>query len=415
MIRSFARNGLVERSITATKRSSGIWGPAYTPYILCHGTGRQAYPADAIVTSFVRAASTTSSSTGKPSSSSSEAVQSLQKSRKPKVDLKPAPVKPTKLTSTSPPSTSLSGPTPADKAALSVKVAKDESQAALATAQAALKQAEEAKTRDIEEAIKHGILAPPPPGAGTIRRGIHNVWEFMKFYARGMRMVMKNSKRTKEMLNRVAEGGHPLSRWETRFIQTYRQDIKRLVPFLLIVLIIEEIVPLIALYAPGMLPSTCILPSQQQRIAQKRRERLQAAVDVNQDVLRTLRQLAGERGVVPLGELDSYSLSVLSTILNASPLIPITPLRRRKIAKRLTMISEDDSLLIKEDYGSRLTEVEVVEALEERGLVASGMKPSDQSKLLTWWLKNVVDTDPKEAVPRRVALVGLGSLWRTGQ
>lgn len=45
----------------------------------------------------------------------------------------------------------------------------------------------------------------------------------------------------------------------------------RLVPFILIVLVAEEVVPFIALYFPRMLPSTCILPGQRNRIALKAR------------------------------------------------------------------------------------------------------------------------------------------------
>jgi hypothetical protein len=44
----------------------------------------------------------------------------------------------------------------------------------------------------------------------------------------------------------------------------------RLVPFIIIVLVLEEIIPLIALYAPGMLPSTCVLPAQRERIDAKK-------------------------------------------------------------------------------------------------------------------------------------------------
>ena len=40
----------------------------------------------------------------------------------------------------------------------------------------------------------------------------------------------------------------------------------RLVPFLSIVLIMEEALPLVVIYAPFLLPSTCKLPSQQRRI-----------------------------------------------------------------------------------------------------------------------------------------------------
>jgi LETM1 and EF-hand domain-containing protein 1 len=49
----------------------------------------------------------------------------------------------------------------------------------------------------------------------------------------------------------------------------------RLIPFLLILVVIEEILPLVVLYAPFMLPSTCVLPSQQERILLKQRERVQ--------------------------------------------------------------------------------------------------------------------------------------------
>lgn len=40
-----------------------------------------------------------------------------------------------------------------------------------------------------------------------------------------------------------------------------------------IVIILEEIIPLIVIYAPGMLPSTCILHSQRERIELKRRQK----------------------------------------------------------------------------------------------------------------------------------------------
>ena len=54
-------------------------------------------------------------------------------------------------------------------------------------------------------------------------------------------------------------------------------NFRRLVPFLLIVLIVEELIPLIVLYVPGMLPSTCVLPSQRGRIVAKRVERQRGA------------------------------------------------------------------------------------------------------------------------------------------
>lgn len=42
--------------------------------------------------------------------------------------------------------------------------------------------------------------------------------------------------------------------------------LNRLVPFISIIVILEEILPLVIIYAPFLLPSTCKLPSQARRI-----------------------------------------------------------------------------------------------------------------------------------------------------
>jgi LETM1 and EF-hand domain-containing protein 1, mitochondrial len=49
-----------------------------------------------------------------------------------------------------------------------------------------------------------------------------------------------------------------------------------MVPFIAILLVLEEAIPLIVLYAPGMLPSTCILTSHHERSDAKRREKQRA-------------------------------------------------------------------------------------------------------------------------------------------
>lgn len=49
-------------------------------------------------------------------------------------------------------------------------------------------------------------------------------------------------------------------------------------------IIIEEIIPLVVLYAPGILPSTCILPSQRDRIDSQRHERQRSALATMREV-----------------------------------------------------------------------------------------------------------------------------------
>jgi hypothetical protein len=48
-------------------------------------------------------------------------------------------------------------------------------------------------------------------------------------------------------------------------------------------LVLEEVIPLIVLYAPGMLPSTCILASQRERIDAKRREKQRSYAETMPD------------------------------------------------------------------------------------------------------------------------------------
>jgi LETM1 and EF-hand domain-containing protein 1 len=56
------------------------------------------------------------------------------------------------------------------------------------------------------------------------------------------------------------------------------------------VLVLEEVIPLIVLYAPGMLPSTCLLASQRERIETKRYEKQRAYAEEMRDALLEVRK-----------------------------------------------------------------------------------------------------------------------------
>ena len=57
----------------------------------------------------------------------------------------------------------------------------------------------------------------------------------------------------------------------------------------MIVLVLEEIIPLIVMYVPAMLPSTCIMPSQLERIQTK-------AETTRKEALTSVRSLLQEAG-----------------------------------------------------------------------------------------------------------------------
>jgi LETM1 and EF-hand domain-containing protein 1 len=187
----------------------------------------------------------------------------------------------------------------------------------------------------------------------------------------------------------------------------------RLVPFVLILFILEEILPLIVIYAPSMLPSTTILPSQADRIYLKREEKKVEAIStvkwyaereklnssslstvgvkgLNDDLAWTMCRfvvvILFVRSLVysvygrnperfPLCDLDLRP-SLLTRLLafgcacRAFELSDHGPrfLVNHRLSKHLAYLAHDDSLLLREDSGARLTIAELRVALSERGL-----------------------------------------------
>lgn len=58
----------------------------------------------------------------------------------------------------------------------------------------------------------------------------------------------------------------------------------RLIPFALIIIIAEEAIPFVVMWAPFLLPSTCILPAQRERIAGKKRAQQAIIVETQKNM-----------------------------------------------------------------------------------------------------------------------------------
>jgi LETM1 and EF-hand domain-containing protein 1 len=162
---------------------------------------------------------------------------------------------------------------------------------------------------DIDDALSNGTLQPLPPdlaahststqsiggitfNADTGRVWWHKLKEMTKFYffgvtklAREHRTMARDVKRRlKESEEKGLKGLNGVSEWRDKeFLTTYKMDLLRfvlvsrrerlsdifsnsLVPFISIIIILEEILPVVIIYAPFLLPSTCKLPSQARRI-----------------------------------------------------------------------------------------------------------------------------------------------------
>ncbi|KIM45169.1 hypothetical protein M413DRAFT_441850 [Hebeloma cylindrosporum] len=339
---------------------------------------------------FVRLYSIPTPSTN--TSSNPKAPLPLPPQKKPKIDLRPGPIKPKPPSAHAPGAAKIppSIPTQAPHATTEHKAASP---------------AEEVK-KDLQDAEQHGILIPPPADANWIKRTLHQAIQLFKFYYRGVKLIFSRRKDIAIINSRIKAGGPPLTRAEYRLIHTQKDDINKVIPFLIIALLLEEVIPLIAIYAPFMLPSTCILPSQRERIEAKRSEKAATFSAQYYQTYRDLKLAENPSGFLPLSSLHLDSAPTAICGLLGLSTIGIDYLRIRRIRRHLEFITRDDQLLLQSK--NTLSPQELSDALRERGMLNHGLQPKDLQSRLSWWLdavKNFSTIPSDDALARRLSLV----------
>lgn len=331
------------------------------------------------------------SETGKKDGAPQPIPQAL---RKPKVELRPGPVKAGKSTQ---------APTDATTAPKSA-ASHQASTSSASTSGVPEEGPIETTKHDLEDAAQHGILQPPPEGAGMIRRLLHQGKELFKFYWRGLKLIEANRRRAKALQERVKAGGPPLTRAELRFVRQNKEDLLKLIPFALIILIAEEVIPLVVLYAPFLLPSTCIMPSQKERIDTKRREKQKSYILEMRPMFELVHARLADPSVAPEAVLDSSSTVAFNGLLALSTRGP-NVLRLNRLKRHLTAVAEDDEFLLREDLGKRLTGAELQDALDERGIITAGLPQDVWSSRLQWWLSQVDGSSVADPIRERMLLI----------
>ncbi|KAG1865867.1 hypothetical protein DFJ58DRAFT_743214 [Suillus subalutaceus] len=261
--------------------------------------------------------------------------------------------------------------------------------------------------QDIADATAQGVLRPAPHDAGTIKRFTHQAFELLKFYFRGLKAINTHRKQAAAIRSRIATGGAALSRAESRFIKTFQQDALKLIPFVIVVLVMEELIPFIALYVPRMLPSTCVLPGQRDRISAKARNNQQLVLTGNWRLFDLLRKESESSGFIPT--LSLKNPGALCGVVGISAWGPLQLLQWR-LQRHLQNIASDDKMLKQEVYGRDLTLPELKEALQERGMpMFSETNSADELRAqLKWWI-DMTETMPEgaDAVSRRLFVLSI--------
>ncbi|KAG2121387.1 hypothetical protein BD769DRAFT_1479178 [Suillus cothurnatus] len=331
-----------------------------------------------------RSASTSTSSNDK-SSHTSNLPPSAVSPRKHRVELKPGPLKRPSPSSATPKPQSIS-PKKTQPSFPAFRLPPTSS------TPDSVPSAIELAKQDIADATAQGVLRPAPHDAGTIKRFTHQAFELLKFYFRGLKAINTHRKQAAAIRLRISTGGAALSRAESRFIKTFQQDALKLIPFVIVVVVMEELIPFIALYVPRMLPSTCVLPGQRDRINAKARNNQQLVLAGNWQIFDLLRKESESSGFIP-----TLSLKNPGALCGAIGIPAWGPLQlvRWRLQRHLQNVASDDKMLKQEAYGRDLTLPELKEALQERGMsMFSETNSADELRgQLKWWI------DMTEAIP----------------
>jgi len=218
-----------------------------------------------------------------------------------------------------------------------------------------------------------------------------------------------------------------LSRAEFQFLHREAGDAIRLPLFVLVLMICGEWTPAIVILFGELVPRTCRIPRQLQRVArkqhQKRIERLSrlsgavmptsAVAETPRNALSAVRQAQGQQ--VPAKEIDADSLTyALAYRLGTySRLTDIFMLTSRRLTHRLAYLDADDALLLR-DSGNDVSRIfeelslsELRIACDERGIETLRTLPEkDEKGKLVW------EDVPAETLRRSLKQWLNGGGWR---
>ena len=225
------------------------------------------------------------------------------------------------------------------------------------------------------------LLAIPThdPTASTISHLISTGKAYLNFYKTGLRQIRTNYQLRSSCSIPLA------SRAANLLAVRSTHDISRLPLFLLLLLVCGEFTPLVVLAVPKIVPYTCRIPKQVDKIlgrAEGRRVRVRGEVRWG-ELDRT--KVEGNEGYI------ARVLEITSPIWDRVGVTLPAGLVRGRVRKRLGWLARDDELLLNAGGVDALEAEEVRLACVDRGIAVLGMEEKSLRALLAWWLELVGD------------------------
>ncbi|KAF9212574.1 hypothetical protein BGZ59_006576 [Podila verticillata] len=258
-----------------------------------------------------------------------------------------------------------------------------------------------------ESNISQTTTPPPPPPTGVVGKAkdfLRKGKEIVIQCKDGVKLLWVNKKIVKDLKKAQKENGHQLTRREFQLIHKTDIDVKRMIPFGLVFLLATEYIPLIIIFAPQLIPTTCVTPSQlegrRKKIHEKRSVMTEKLIRLNRREI-TKESLANYNSFMTISKkygeafdyemIDREHLSSFCKFMGLNGFGPKFMLKKR-LGKHMDYIRNDDELLQQEGIdGLSFSELQL--ANEERGMRSLEVSKEHLEKSLAYWLKLSVSKD----------------------
>lgn len=152
----------------------------------------------------------------------------------------------------------------------------------------------------------------------TIKERVQNMWSTVKylfrFYWNGIKQVWRNREKVKQIQAAAKEAKRDLTWEETLVVRTHSSDMRKLPLFIFILMTIEELLPLMVIYTPFLLPSTCILPSQKAKIESQAEAKRQMALQKLAELVKPSVSCESEKSASQSEGLTALSAEALTEL-----------------------------------------------------------------------------------------------------
>lgn len=241
----------------------------------------------------------------------------------------------------------------------------------------------------------------------TLMDRAQNMWSNIKylfrFYLNGVKQIWKNRTTVREIHADVRRTKRDYTWEEMQMIRTHSKDMVKLPFFVLILATVEELLPLMVIYTPFMLPSTCILPSQLTKIRQRFELKRSTAIKSLRATLPTLdvSNVSDKSAQAAVATLPSQALHELATVYNLSKWGG-SIMQRGRIVSHMRILKEDDERLIKSKTFTSTEDADykLSNACIQRGICAVNVSSKDMRLSLQRWLDVTLRPNPPSPLER---------------